>query len=93
MRTIVAALKRNSDIVIGNILGSNTFNIFFTLAVTAIIQPVPLDLGLNIAVIINAAITFLLVLYAWFSRRKQVGPAVGIPLIAAYAAYIVYALV
>ncbi|GAF91534.1 unnamed protein product, partial [marine sediment metagenome] len=91
--SIVAALKKNSDIVIGNILGSNTFNIFFTLAVTAIIQPVSLDLGLNIAVIINVIITLLLVLYAWFSRQKQVGRTIGMLLIAAYMAYTFYTVI
>lgn len=91
--SIVAALKKKPDIVIGNVLGSNIFNILFILAVTAIIQPVPLNLALNIAVIINVIITFLLVLYAWFSRQKQVGRGIGTFLIAAYVAYTVHALI
>ena len=87
--SIVAARKKQADMVIGNVLGSNIFNIFFTLGVTSIIRPVPLDLSLNIVVVINIVITLLLTLYARFARRKQFGPIIGTLLITAYIAYIV----
>ncbi len=90
--SIVAARKGSADMVVGNVLGSNIFNIFFTLGATAVIHPVPLDLALNLAVIFNIAITFLLVMFAWFSRKKQMGRGIGMFLVASYGAYIVYAL-
>ena len=43
--SIVAARKGSADMVVGNVLGSNIFNIFFTLGATSIIRPVPLDLA------------------------------------------------
>lgn len=46
--SITAALKKNADMVVGNVLGSNIFNIFFTLGATPLIHPVPLDLALNV---------------------------------------------
>ena len=45
--SIVAARQGNAGMVIGNVLGSNIFNVFFTLGITALIMPVPLDLPLN----------------------------------------------
>ena len=79
--------------VVGNVLGSNIFNIFFTLGCTAIIRPVPLDLALNLVVLVNIAVTFLLVLFAWSSRRKEMGRGLGVFLVTVYVAYIVHALV
>jgi cation:H+ antiporter len=91
--SIVAARKGSADMVVGNVLGSNIFNIFFTLGATAIIHPVPLDLALNMAVIFNIAVTFLLVIYVWFSRQKQLGRGMGVFLLLSYIGYIIYALV
>jgi cation:H+ antiporter len=90
--SIVAARKGSADMVVGNVLGSNIFNIFFTLGATSIIHPVPLDLALNLAVLFNIAVTFLLVLYAWFSRKKLMGREIGLFLLLSYVGYIIYAL-
>jgi len=91
--SIVAARKGSADMVVGNVLGSNIFNIFFTLGATAIIHPVPLDLALNMAVLFNIAVTFLLVIYVWFSRQKQMGRGIGVFLLLSYVGYIIHALV
>lgn len=90
--SIVAARKGSADMVVGNVLGSNIFNIFFTLGATSIIHPVPLDLALNVVVLVNIAVTLLLVMFAWFSRQKQMGRGIGSFLLLSYAAYIIYAL-
>ena len=90
--SIVAARKGSADMVIGNVLGSNIFNIFFTLGATALIRPVPLDLALNVAVLFNIAITFFLVMFAWFSRKKLMGRGIGLFLVLSYVGYIIYAL-
>jgi len=68
---IVAAVKKNPDIAIGGIVGSNIFNIFFVLGVTAMIRPLPMPVGTNIdmAVMIGANI-FLFV--AMFTGGKRV---------------------
>ncbi len=91
--SIVAARKGSADMVVGNVLGSNIFNIFFTLGATAIIHPVPLDLALNLAVLVNIAVTFLLVIYAWFFSQKPMGRGIGVLLLLSYIGYIIYALV
>ncbi len=90
--SIVAALKKKSDMVIGNILGSNIFNVFFTLGATALIKPVPLDLALNSAVVSNIVITLFVVLYVLIGRPRPIGRGVGAILIAAYVGYIAYSM-
>jgi cation:H+ antiporter len=84
----VAARQGNAGMVIGNVLGSNIFNVFFTLGITALIMPVPLDLPLNQVVIANVAVTALLVLWATVLRRPQIGRPLGAVLLASYAAYL-----
>ena len=89
--SIVAALKKQVDMVIGNVLGSNILNVFFTLGATALIAPVPLDLSLNTVVLINIGITAALTAYVRFSGRS-IGRPVGLLLIVAYVAYLVTAI-
>ena len=78
--SIVAALKKQVDMVIGNVLGSNILNVFFTLGATALIAPVPLDLSLNTVVLINIGITAALTAYVRFSDRS-IGRPVGLLLV------------
>ncbi len=92
MASIVAARKKNAGMVIGNVLGSCIFNVFFTLGATALILPVPLDLALNSVIVINASVTALLVAYVWMSRSRQIGRTMGVILLAVYVGYLVWAL-
>ena len=90
--SIVAARQGNTGMVIGNVLGSNMFNVFFTLGVTSLILPVPLDLQLNQVVIANVAVTALLVLWVTVLRRPQIGRPLGVVLVAAYVAFMAVSL-
>ena len=45
--SVVAALKKNSDIALGNIIGSNIFNVFFILSISALINPVDYNTSFN----------------------------------------------
>ena len=44
-----AAYRKNPDIAIGNVVGSNIFNIFFILGVSAVIRPIPFEAGMRIS--------------------------------------------
>jgi cation:H+ antiporter len=90
--SIVAARKGDSGMVIGNVLGSNMFNVFFTLGVTSLIHSVPLDPALNQVVIANVAVTALLVVWVTLLRRHQIGRPLGVVLLVAYAAYLILSL-
>jgi cation:H+ antiporter len=93
MASIAAARRKDVGMVLGNVLGSNIFNIFFTLGATALIMPIPLDLALNTAVIVNVAVTALLVAYVALSKNRTLGRVMGGLLIAIYAGYISYSLI
>lgn len=67
----VAAYKRSPEIAIGNIVGSNIFNIFFILGVSSIIRPIPFEAKVNIdmGVLIVAS---LLLFFSMFTGKKRV---------------------
>jgi cation:H+ antiporter len=86
--SIAAARRKDAGMVIGNVLGSNIFNIFFTLGATTLIRPVPLDLALNKVILINVAVTAFLVMWITVLRKRQIGRIIGALLILVYAGYI-----
>ena len=45
--SVVAAIRRNNDIAVGNVIGSNIFNIFFILAVSSLFRPVQFYVSFN----------------------------------------------
>lgn len=90
--SITAARRNDVGMVLGNVLGSNIFNIFFTLGATALIKPIPLDLALNTAIIVNVAATALLVVYIGLSKNKTFGRPLGALLTVIYVGYIANAL-
>lgn len=89
--SIVAARKGESDIAIGNVVGSNIFNILFVLAASAAISPMSVnDQGL-IDMLILMAIS--VIAYIFCVTNKKVNRPEGITLTAAYAAYLAYAII
>lgn len=92
MACIMAARQKKTDMIVGNILGSNIFNLLFTLGVTAIITPVPLDLALNKIVLINIVAALLLIPIVWLSPKKQIGRVGAVLLLALYGLYLWVAL-
>lgn len=89
--SIIAALKGNSDIAIGNITGSNLFNIFWVLGMSAIVSPIPLG-GSQPDILLNILVSFLLFFFVFFSREKKLDRKKGVFFVLLYIAYIVYLL-
>lgn len=87
--TVTAALRRQGDVALGNILGSCIFNVFGILGVTAIVQPliVP-EVIFRFDAWVLLATTLLLVVFAITGRRLN--RAEGIVFVAAYAGYVAY---
>ena len=87
--TVTAALRRQSDVALGNILGSCIFNVFGILGVTAIVQPliVP-EVIFRFDAWVLLATTLLLVVFAVTGRRLS--RTEGIVFVAAYAAYVAW---
>ena len=85
---IVAAIKRHSDIVIGNIVGSNIFNILFVLGVTGLIQPIPFENAFILDSALGIVATVLLFIFVF--HDKKLTKWKGAVFLALYAAYIMY---
>jgi len=89
--SIAGARKKHYDLIAGNILGSNIFNLLIVLALPAIIRPIPvLNSVLYRDLPVMFFITLLLFGLLYFFRRKgQLGRLEGCFLIAVYAIYLV----
>lgn len=88
----VAAKKGNSDIAIGNIVGSNIFNILFILGITALITNVPFAMNFTFdAAVALAALVLLFILVS--NKEKTLKRWGGAVMLASYAAYFAYILV
>jgi cation:H+ antiporter len=69
----VAAYKKNADIAIGNIVGSNLFNIFWVLGLSALIRPLPPSANINIDIMVCGIATLLLFLFTFVSNSQERG--------------------
>ncbi len=88
--SVTAAKKGNADIAIGNIVGSNIFNILFVVGTSALIIPIPFASSFIIDTLISVAAGVLL----WISvfRTMSLKRNWGIVMLLGYAAYFVYLL-
>ncbi|MEN8723442.1 MAG: calcium/sodium antiporter [Alphaproteobacteria bacterium] len=86
--TVVAAIRGRSDVAIGNVIGSNMFNILAILGITAIVIPLPVPPNfLNFDLWILLGVTCILVPVALF--HVAISRVMGILFVAAYLIYIV----
>ncbi|MFC0560134.1 calcium/sodium antiporter [Halalkalibacter alkalisediminis] len=86
--SVTAAMKQQSEIALGNIVGSSIFNILFVLGVSSIISPLPVNDKLFFDVIVLLILTVFLFV---FSRTKyKVAKSEGLILAIFYIVYLVY---
>lgn len=69
--SVVAAFKKNSDIAIGNVVGSNIFNILLILSISAFIRPVAYDAKFNFDIYLLAGGTIFLLLAMFIGGKKK----------------------
>lgn len=86
----VAAYRKNTDIAIGNVVGSNIFNIFFILGVTGSIQPLAFSLPLNFDIYVLTAATLLLLIFMFTLNQSKLDRWEAVLLFVAYITYTVY---
>ena len=84
----VAAYKGKTGIAIGNAVGSNIFNIFWVLGLSALIKPIPFDLGLNIDVLVTIFASVALFGSTFLGTPRQVARAEGAIFLLVYALYV-----
>ena len=91
MTSVVAAKKGEKDIALGNVIGSNIFNVAAILGLSAIIVPTPISLNNLIDIVIMCFIFIGFVIYILF--KKELHKKDGIIMLGIYAVYLTYIIV
>ena len=90
--SIVAALKKNSSIAIGNVLGSNILNIFVVLGISSLITPLPFDTKMNQQLLILFVANVIMVTTIFVGEGKKISRIEGAILTLGYIAFILFSL-
>ncbi len=91
--SVVAARKGNADVAVGNVVGSNIFNILFVLGTGSLIKPLAYSLAANVDLAIGGiALVLLLLLVAWRNTMQRWHGWVFVGLYVAYVAYLLIAI-
>ncbi len=87
--SVVAALKKNNDIAVGNIIGSNIFNIFLILGVSSLIRPLGFDASFNTDLYLLGLGTIVLLVFMFTGKKKKLDRWEAALLLAVYIVYMV----
>ena len=90
--SVIAAAKHNSDIAIGNVFGSNIFNVFFVLGTSAAIHPLPAYEGIELDACMAAIGSIIVWLAVKTNKARKVQRWAGALLLIVYGAYLAYRL-
>lgn len=88
--SVVAALKKNSDIAVGNVVGSNIFNVFFVLGISSLIAPLPKGDITNVDLYVCIFASAALLAAGYIMGRHKVTKVEGIIFILCYILYLGY---
>jgi len=86
--TIVASIKKQADMAIGGIIGSNIFNIFWILGVSSIVRPIPVDTSSNPSLYLNIFASFLLFIFLFIGKKHVLERCQGLMFLSFYVCYI-----
>lgn len=86
----VAAYRKNTDIAIGNVIGSNIFNIFFILGITGVINPMPYNTVMNFDLYVLMAATVVLMIFMFTINQRKLDRWEAFLLLAGYITYTMY---
>ena len=89
----MAAFKKNCDIALGNVVGSNLFNIFFILGTSACVKALPGYHGLEIDALMAALGSILVMLFVYLTKKHEIKRWHGAVLLLTYAAYLAYRII
>ena len=88
--SVVAALKKNSDIAMGNVIGSNIFNILLILSISSVIAPIGFNKNFNVDITILSGGTVFLLLAMFTGKRKSLDRWEAAILAGFYLIYTIY---
>jgi cation:H+ antiporter len=86
----VAAYKKQSDIAIGNVVGSNILNIFWILGFSSVINPLPFSKDSAIDIIMTIVASLILFLIMFIGKKHTVERWQGVIMIIIYIGYLAY---
>ncbi len=86
----VAAYRKNTDIAIGNVIGSNIFNIFFILGITGFVTPIPYSAALNFDILVLVGSTVLLIIFMFTLNTRKLDRWEAFILLILYFVYVGY---
>ena len=84
----VEAYRKHTDIAIGNVVGSNIFNVFWIMGISSIINPLPLQQGGNYDIFVMALASILLFTFLFIGKKHIIEKWQGVLFIGIYIAYI-----
>lgn len=85
---IIATIKKESDLAIGNVIGSNIFNICLLPAIGALIYPINYDLEFNKSLVFLLIITFYILLFDVFKNRRVISRNQGVIFVLLFCLYV-----
>ena len=88
--SVVAALKKQSDIAVGNAVGSGIFNVFWILGISATISPLPFAEVLGFDMLVAVGATLLLFLSLFVGKRHTLDRWQGVAFVTLYVVYLGY---
>ena len=91
--SITASLRGHNDIAIGNVVGSNIFNVFWVLGLTSTILPLSFNISANVDLIVAIGATSLLFLTMFIGKKHKLEHWQGVLFILLYIAYLSYLIV
>ncbi|WP_187262136.1 calcium/sodium antiporter [Pontibacter beigongshangensis] len=86
--SLAAVRKRNVDIAIGNVVGSNIFNIFLILGISSVTRPLQVQQAAFTDIAVNIAAGLLLFIFVFTGKGRQIVRWEGVVLLAVYAGYL-----
>jgi cation:H+ antiporter len=88
--SVVAAFKKNNDIAVGNIIGSNIFNVFLILSVSSFVKPIVYDIKFNTDLYLLAGGTLFLFVAMFTGQKKKLDRWEAGVLLATFVLYTIY---
>ena len=88
--SVVAAKKGQTELAVGNVIGSNIFNLMFILGISAVIDPVAVNVASVYDLLILVSVSILTLLFSFTSGK--IGRIEGVIMISLYAADVVFAI-
>lgn len=88
--SVVAAYHKHDDIAIGNIVGSNIFNVFWILGLTGTMLQMPFNPNVNIDILVGIGATVLLFIFMFIGTKRKLNRWQGIIFLLLYIVYTFY---